>query len=282
LTQPDGGDGTLALAEGVGLVQHARDMVLAAACAAVRPKPYFPTRKPAQAMEYLEHVRLGQTERGSYVITLLSRVPPELEPDKDGQQPLDIEEPFSRRATLTLARALAAMQRASQQAATTRKLSAFEEAVPLGVSANLCGAVAGMAGGGADHRGLEVGLSWSRLRPVEAKEPGRFVLPSDAIVVIAEAGRMFREISPEEDVEILGFVTRLDRDPAQSGGRVTIHALLEEGPRKVNADLAEPEYQVAVKAHGDRRLVRCFGQLAKAGQMLSLRQPHSFELVEDE
>ena len=65
-------------------------------------------------------------------------------------------------------------------------------------------------------------------------------------------------------------------------GRVTVHAFLEEGPRKVNVDLAEPEYEFAVKAHGERRLVRCAGQLVKTGQILSLRQPHGFEIVDDE
>lgn len=282
VTAPDTAAGTIPLEDGVGLVQHAREMLLAAACAAIQPKSRFPARKPVQAMEYLEHVRLGQTERGSYGITLLSRVPPELEPDKNGLRALDVEEPFPRRATLTLARALATLQRATQQTATARKLSAFENAVSAGVSANLCEAISAMARGGIGGRGLEVSLTWSPARAVDAREPGRFVLSPDAIIVIGEAGRMFREISPQDDVELLGFVTRLDRDPGQPGGRVTVHAFLEEGPRKVHVDLTEPEYPLAVKAYSDRRLVRCFGQLVKIGQMLSLQQPHRLELVEEE
>jgi hypothetical protein len=82
------------------------------------------------------------------------------------------------------------------------------------------------------------------------KEPGRFVQSPDAITVIAEAGRMFREISPQDDVELLGFVTRLDRDPAQPGGRVTVHALLEEGPRKVHV---VETGETGITAHSSRR-----------------------------
>ena len=56
----DAADGTLPLEAGVGLVDNVRDLLLAGACAAVRPRPYYATRKPNQALEYVSRLRLGR------------------------------------------------------------------------------------------------------------------------------------------------------------------------------------------------------------------------------
>lgn len=275
-------DGTISIEEGVDLVHHAREMVLAAARAATRPSPYFHARKPAEVVEYMEKVRLGQTERGSYVITLLSRVPPILAPTKEGQGRLEIEDPFERRVTRTLASALAAIRDAVQDSVVTGQFEAFQRAVQRGVSANLCDAVAALAGGSANARDIEVDLTWSSLRPQGPQTPRRISLPADAIPTIEEAGRIFRETSPRDDFELLGLVIGLYRpDPAQSG-RVTIWGPVEGTPRRVSLILTGTEYDLAWKAHGDRRLVRCSGQLVKSGTQYELLQPRCLELAEDE
>ncbi len=66
--------GSLPLEQAVAFVARSRDLVLAAACAAVGKRASYPTRKPTKATDYLSRVRMGQTERGSYVLTILSPV----------------------------------------------------------------------------------------------------------------------------------------------------------------------------------------------------------------
>ena len=122
--------GSLPLEQAVAFVERSRDLVLAAACAAITKRAYFATRKPTRATEYLSRVRMGQIERGSYVLTILSPVAPALA--SEGELPLDLEppEPYERQVTRTLAEGLAAMERAARQAASTssgfRALSASE------------------------------------------------------------------------------------------------------------------------------------------------------------
>jgi len=70
--------GSLPLEQAVAFVERSRDLVLAAACAAVSKRASYPTRKPVKATDYLSRVRMGQTERGSYVLTILSPVAPVL------------------------------------------------------------------------------------------------------------------------------------------------------------------------------------------------------------
>ena len=74
ITYAEATDGTIPIEEGAQIVQRARDMVMAGACAAIEKRAVFQTRKPNQAVEYLKKVRMGQTERGSYVVTVISRV----------------------------------------------------------------------------------------------------------------------------------------------------------------------------------------------------------------
>ena len=69
-------DGSFGIDRGVELVQHARDMLASAACAAFDPRRAYHLKKVQRAEDYMRHVRLGQTEHGSFVVTLLAPMPP--------------------------------------------------------------------------------------------------------------------------------------------------------------------------------------------------------------
>jgi hypothetical protein len=131
-------NGSIPLDLAVLFVEEARDLMLAAACSTVGPRAYYARRKPAQANDYLRGVRMGQTERGSYVLTILSPVPPSLRAAEPEDAP---PEPFERKVSRTLATALASVRTAAQRAAVTGDMQPFREAVEFGVSANFCDAL---------------------------------------------------------------------------------------------------------------------------------------------
>ena len=72
-------DGSVRIDAGVEMVVQARQMLLAAACAARSPQPLFRAGASKEASDYMSRVRLGQTEHGSFVVALLAPVPPVLE-----------------------------------------------------------------------------------------------------------------------------------------------------------------------------------------------------------
>ena len=72
----DSDDGTVSMIEGVDFVRGASEIVLAAACSYFKPQPLFRAGANREARAYLRQMRLGQTEQGSYVVTLLSPVVP--------------------------------------------------------------------------------------------------------------------------------------------------------------------------------------------------------------
>ena len=196
-------NGTLPLDQAVSFVERSRDMMLSAACAALEKRAFYAKRKPQQAMDYLRQVRMGQTEQGSYVLTILSPVSPELKAAQGELLPKEPVEPYERQVTRTLVAALAALDDAARSAAMNGDMAPFTAAVCRGVSANLCDAVVGLS---EVSRGeaLDIQVSWSRTRPVEDKTPARVLLGSDSIPIIEEAARHFRDTVPIEDFEVEG------------------------------------------------------------------------------
>jgi hypothetical protein len=275
----DAASGSLPIEEAVAFVERSRDMMLAAACAAITKRSYFANRKPVRATDYLSKVRMGQTERGNYVLTILSPVAPTLV--SEGELPLDLEtpEPYERQVIRTLAEGLAALEQAARQAASSGGMGAFEQAVRLGVSANLCEAVAGLSAV-SPGEGLDISIAWSRTRQPAAAVPSSIFLSSDSIPLIQEAARLFKDIAPVEDVELQGFVTRLARGPKETSGEVTLEGLVEGQLRRALVELGEGIYSKAVQGHEQRQRVACAGDLIKERGGYRLQNPRHFRVLD--
>lgn len=70
--------GTLNFLRWVDFVARTRDLLLAAACSAATHKISYPERIPQQAQRFMESLRFGQTEQGSFVLQIFSPVAPQL------------------------------------------------------------------------------------------------------------------------------------------------------------------------------------------------------------
>jgi hypothetical protein len=272
-------DGTLPLEEAVALVQRAKEAILAAACATIEPRAYFAPRKFGQALDYLKKVKMGQTERGSYTVTVISKVAPVLQ---QPELPLEeIEDPFERRVIKTFSAAVAHVRTAAEAAAVTGSLDAFKQGVPSGISANFCDALVGMTGDRELLTGLEFSFSWSRTRPPKHDNGfHRILISPDSLPVIEEAGRLLREISPKDEFELQGIVIALERLPNAAQGKVTVLGFVDERPHSIRIELPNDPYEVAVHAHEARQPIFALGVLVKEGRSYFLRQPRGFRLIE--
>jgi len=261
-------DGTLPLRDGPMLLTGAREAMLAAACAVVAKKPYYAARKPKTAEEYLERLRLGQSEVGSYVLTVESAVAPAPADLFPGEMP----PPFERQATESLWRAL--------DAATTMvgsySMAAVDEAVKKGVSANLLKALASMAGVHGKN-GLEVAIGWAAVRPPSITGTRRFGFSSDQLAVLGDASTSLKARAQLDDVDVTGVVVALKRHgEPNTPGEVTIKGLVDDEPAAVRLTLQPPEYSLAVEAHEKRSTVNVTGEVRRRGNILELVNPRGF------
>jgi hypothetical protein len=274
-------DGTLRLSRAAEIVGGAKDMMLAAACAAVDPKIYYPSRKSQVATDFLRNVRMGQTERGSFVVTLVTRVPPRLIGDQE-QSDLRIPEPFERRVTNTLASALSCVEQASYAALTTGNLEPFEDAVSHGVSANLCAALAGLTGADDQTRYVEIALSWAHSWPPQPPLAANFSVSRDWSIVLKEAARILKQKAPREQFELSGPVFRLMRGPDKAEGDVTVRGQVDEEPRSVWMRLSGSDYEKALAAHAEGRLISAIGELRNEHGRYALQNPRDVALITDD
>ena len=266
-------DGSIPFIDGAHLSECGDRMMIAAACAAIEKKRVFGKRKPDRAMDYVQGLRLGQSERGSYVLCILSPVSPALASSQislefPGAPPPVSEvqtDPYERVVTTTLGAALTEMERASLRGVATGSMDAFESAVAVGVSADLCDALAILGENRTSFRRVEMRVSWSPARPALEKKPAVASFTPDSIAVIREAGRLLRERSPIDDFEIEGYVRSVSREPTseQLFGVVEIVAPVEGKHRIVEVELYGDDWEKAHAAIATKAIVRCEGELLR-------------------
>ncbi len=116
-------EASIPLNEGFRLIDGARQMLLAAACSAIQPRASYQGRRPSAAKSFLdEDCRLGHTQRGSFIITVLARLG---EPESaqvetrlrvDPTVPEQVRVPsFQRRVMTTLSTGLVAAAQATTE-----------------------------------------------------------------------------------------------------------------------------------------------------------------------
>ncbi len=107
---PDAETGNLPFEHAVRMINGTRRLLLSAAHSVLVPQPYHSRLSRSEAEEFVNRCRLGQTERGSFVLNVAC--PIELPATLPGIQ----EEPFARRVTNLLLHAMNALVRATESA----------------------------------------------------------------------------------------------------------------------------------------------------------------------
>lgn len=276
---PDGDNGSVTLGDGVGLVQGAREMLLAAACSLGTPQPFYRAGANKEATEFLRRVRLGQTEHGSFIITLLGPVVPppiqrELPLGSDGGTE---DDPIGRKITTRFVDALNAVRKATEDTLMGHA-DAFWKAVPQGVSANLCqGLVKTME----PFRLVDVTLTWARTRPMpRIRDVVRFA-KSD-IPILRQAIASFSSGEPQRDTILMGFVRILRRDESELDGTVKLWTWVEGKNRSVSTVLGQSDYEKVLEAHKEHAAVVFRGDLERSGQRFRLLNPTVVDVLRDE
>lgn len=269
-------DGSVSVDAGVTLFEKSRQMLLSAACSALRPQSSFSLGKNRDAIYYINNVRLGQTERGSFVINLLSRVPSE---SRSGSLRHRLDDPFERKVTRKLASGLQAVREATTfvSAAQIPEFYAFEKRIRDGVSANLCESVGELIGAGGGGE-LDISINWAITHPNHDGQVSVKFSREDA-PVLEKAAETLRNPGKRPNALIKGFVSTLARNQSEYEGRVTIKAEIDKSRRAVRIDFSPADYARVVDAHSKRLKISVKGDLWRDGHRWVLSNPHDVEIL---
>jgi hypothetical protein len=271
-------DGRIPVEAGLAAYDGARNLLLAAACSALDRRSAHARRKPDAAMKLLQRVRFGQTEVGSFVLTMESSVPPLLQ-GRLIELP-DEETPLERKTSLLLATALRETQVALQEAAATGSIEPFRSRTPAGLSANLCDALVELIRDTQADQ-LSVSVSYAHHRPVPPI-PAAITFGRDAVPFLSEAATGLRGEASYPAYLLAGVIVSLTSDNPAVGGTVTIRGDVEGSLRQVRVALDAASYSSAIQAHEDRALVTVGGELTPEGKSLRLLNGRDFARVGDE
>lgn len=256
-----------------------RDSLLAAACAALGPRPAYGTRKADRAMALLQQARFGQSEVGSFVVNLEVPVPPRLDAPlfDDG----DPKAPFERRTTLLLANALATAEVATRRSAASGSLQPFTESADRGVSANLCDAVSELLEA-ANADAVRASFSFAHRRPLFGTSPRPVTFSADMAPTLRSAASGLREVAVLAGQEVVGTVIKLESEDPTAGGAIQLRVIVEGRSMSVRLLLGPADYAIAAEAHTSLKFVRCVGDLVREGRGRALQSVRDLALVGEE
>ena len=271
--------GTLNFGKSVDFVAHTRDMILAAACSAATHKPHYPSRKPQDAERFMNNVRFGKTEQGSFVLTLLSPVMPELS-TQGTLVDIPEEPPYEKMVIPTLDSGLKALNQAAIQASVDREVRHFVEAAAQGVTTNLCDAITNLYEKLTPDF-IEVSIAFSGNRNTSLPI-SKVSIDSGYIPIIKSASEKIKSNSPEPEQIVRGFITNLGSPAPQESGEVTIQDVISPKPRKIIVWLAGDEYRRAGEAHLETKAVEITGTVIRRGRTFGLENPSPLTVLETE
>ncbi len=267
-------DGSLPVNSGIDLVNGAKEMILSAACSLEDRRAFYRIGANQGAAKYLEQVRLGQTEKGSFVVTILSPIiAPRLQQSLiDGHESDD--DSVGRGMTKHIHSILMTI-RDSIEKSNSGDDKAFSRTFEQGVSANICDAIVKMI---EPFQSLETSLAWAHTRPIE-KMKSVFRFSSSDIPILQGASASFKHLEPRHDEEIFGHIPKLQRDKNDEEGAITMIALIDGKSQSVKVDLNRSDYERAIEAHKARAPIIMRGDLERISQRWRLLNPRIEDVI---
>lgn len=273
---PDADDyGSVPLNVGIGLHQESMNLVLAAANATASPSPRrsFTGRQFEEVTAYMGSLRLGQSQRGSFILSILSR----WDFTSDLQSTLDLgEATFGRRVTKCLAKALVATSLAIRKSVVDG-VEPFLQSYKEGVSANLCQALAKLAREG---DGIDVAVHWSPSSPERPVDSLSLKREDAAILIEAAAALAGKE--NKQDYLMEGQIATITEAPDRFDGSAVLETIYGNSVRKVRIKFGQSDRVTIYDAAKNKLWVRVIGDLHREGNRLSLLNPRDIAIVPED
>ncbi|KPX97193.1 Uncharacterized protein ALO63_02431 [Pseudomonas amygdali pv. mori] len=264
--------GTIPINDGVLLNIRARDLMASAVMSTASKRRHFMGKRSPEVKEYINSLRLGQTEVGSYIVNIIAPVGPS---QSDQGSFEDI--PLSNIVTANLASSLEALTFAVNEFSSIGDLTVFDAAVTSGASSNMCDALVGLSGA-EKKRGFEISITPSH-RPEVVSQIKSFRFDVESVVKIADASAYYKDNYVLPARTVIGSIRRLDRPLNDEAGTITIATMVGELEKHVSIQLGPDEYMDAVNAHKQKAAIQCTGDLHVSARSSKLLNPSGFRVL---
>ena len=272
---PDVDGGAIPIDDGVLLFEKAKELLVSSTLSTFKKKRFFSGSWPAVVKEFMNTLRFGQTERGSYIVNVIAPVSHFSEkelPEADCS--------ITRSISNNLARSLGATMVALENYEKTNDLISFEGAVSSGVSANLCDAIIGMSGS-SKSRDVEISIELAASEKDSQEIIRKHRFTSSHIPILSTASEYYKGNFVIKNYEASGLVIRMDHEPAEDYGVIRVTSTVNGTDKNISIQLSLDDYWEAVKAHKPRLPVVCQGDLHVTPRSAFLADPRNFRVIND-
>lgn len=268
--------GTIPFTDGVSLLESAKKALFSTACDILQPEKYHKRLGLKAAQQFIEECRLGQTERGSFIASVICPFVNTTHNEYAQQLSLfnhtdDFKASFTRQVTRRMARALERIKTAIDRGEQDHLL---ELEGPETISGNFLESIVEFNAGREDME-IEIQTHFSVLAP-EAFLPIHTIRFSNDYFPVIET--IAQHIKPADDGfedEFIGLIsqTKADPDPhTRVEGEIVLNFITgdQEKVSKARVLLNKYDYDRACEAHIMGKAVKVTGKLVSSGRSKSI------------
>ena len=266
--------------DGLDIVRGTHELLTAAACSVKEPLTRYFNQANQIAREFMNTVRMGAPEEGSFVFTLT--MPPLVSSHKRDQSKEydELLEPISRTVIRRLVEALSIIHRTATNTESLSEVD-LQLLVSQGVNANFCEALNVMIRA---CRQIDIGVTWARTRPLSQPADEYSFQQTDSRLLV-DASKLLRfetSFRDDKDVSLNGFIRVLERDKEKTEGLVRLVTTFHDSRLTVHAKLKQHEYERALLAHKKKSFVTLKGNLHRVSNQWRLLDAHITETSTDD
>jgi hypothetical protein len=255
----------------VEVMRATKELMLAAACSTVKVEPFYSSRRPKQATDFIRKVRLGVSDLGGVSLKFLVEVP------AAKVFPFEEQVPFARGVMLMLRSALDFTRDAQSYPSPVDPTTLTEDSIRAGVSANLCDALVAMCADLPEEHSVEVTIAYAPALPIKSADLDSWRFSPAQREFLKALGQQLRESGVDDEYHLVGFVHSIkqlkDEDCA-----VSVLAWIREKVTQVNVRLDKGQASLAAEAFHLRVPIECYGRLLERTAKFSLDRPHDLKL----
>jgi hypothetical protein len=235
---------------------------------------FYGNRYRTFAADYLNAIRMGQTEPGSYIVTAFA---PTEEIVGQDLPLIDQRSPLTGRAvTQRLATALEACRLSIDEYRRSPAVEIFDEAVSAGVSYELSVAISGLV---KDEAGADIQISWTSADPRDFPPTTVAFTPSD-FAILGRASTHYAMTSSPERVTVFGTVTLLDRSSPTSAGLFRLNVIEGSQAQKIRVRVPAHEYDLVIGAFQQGKGLVLSGRQEREGRYWWLYDAENIRVVD--
>jgi hypothetical protein len=255
-------DGTIGLVDGLAMLSGAKKSLLASACSVRRPARFHKRLALGEADAFVHACHLGQTEVGSFVLTV--------------ETPLEagtIGASFGRRTTEFLLSSVSRLATTIRQDTVTQLIDAQAPTI----SGNLCEALLELMPSD-ESADLRLSSTWSPSQPKTDGTPSEAKIDRDmyeSIELIAQKLRPSDDPIPDM---FIGYVTELAGGFSPEGD-VKLRIIVDEEFVEARAFLSRADYTKAGDAHLKEQTIAVRGVFHRGRRNHQIKDITSFEFL---